>query len=64
MIIINKQPKKIHVMQVMLIKSNLRAHDADAAFSLWISQALHPSSTLIKGGKSGAQISRVSAVCR
>lgn len=50
--------------QVLLIKSNLRAHDADAALSLWISQALHTSSTLIKRGKSGAQISRVSAVCR
>lgn len=40
-----------------------RAYNTDAAFPLWVAQALHSSGTLIKGGESGTQIRRITTVC-
>lgn len=40
-----------------------RSYNTDAAFPLWVTQALHSSGTLIKGGESGTQIRRITTVC-
>lgn len=40
-----------------------RSYNTDAAFPLWVTQTLHPSSTLIEGGETGAQVGRITTVC-
>lgn len=45
------------------IKLYSRSHDTDAALPLRVAQALHPPSTLIEGGETGAQVGRITAVC-
>lgn len=56
--------KKHDVIVPAYIKIDSRSYDADTAFSLWISQALHTSGALIEGGEPGAQVSRIPAVYR
>lgn len=41
-----------------------RSYDADAALSLRVTQTLHPSSSLIEGGETGAQVGGITAVCK
>lgn len=40
-----------------------RSYDADAALPLRVAQTLHPSSTLIEGGETGAEVGRITTVC-
>jgi len=44
-------------------KINSRSDNTDAALPLRVAQTLHPASTLIEGGETGAQVGRITTVC-
>lgn len=40
-----------------------RSYNTDAALPFRVAQTLHSASTLVEGGKTGAQVGRITTVC-